>query len=167
MKRIYHHYETWEDYQAGMWRTVSGNEKIDYLRKAIEFTGDAELYGSFMLRVIAEWPFACEHNLTDTTQNRKAWIGHAATCLAIDCPEDITRQAWAQLTQQQQDDANQKAQEAIIKWEKMHEEKNTGLRKEVGKTGMRQWNTGPGSYQTRDPRQMSLIPENMHCDLEE
>lgn len=162
MKRIYHHYECWEDFQAGMWRGVSGNDRIDYLRKAIEFTGDAELYGSFMLRVIIEWPLACEQNLTDTSQNRKAWIGHAATCLAIDCPEDITRQAWAQLSQQQQDGANAKAQAAIEQWETQHEAKNLAVHSEVGKAGIQRWDTGFCRFSTRSYWQMPLISEDMY-----
>lgn len=100
-----------------MWRHVTAEEKRKYLQVAIDFTGDAELYGAAMLRVILEWPISCEHNLTDTGQNRLAWLGHAACCLATGCPEDITRQAWGHLTQEQQDKANAKAQQAVDAWE--------------------------------------------------
>lgn len=120
MKRIYHPYWNWEEYKAGMWRNVSALSAVSFLSKAIKFTGDAELYGSFMLKVADAWPISCEHNLTDVSQNRKAWIGHAAACLAIQCPEHITREAWGRLTQKQQDDANAKAEEAIKYWELSH-----------------------------------------------
>ena len=126
MKRIWHPYTEWEDYKNGMWDTTAAN-KPHLLRKAIAFTGDHKLYGSFMMRVIIEWPISCEHNLTDLNQNRKAWIGHAATSLAIQCPEDITRQAWGYLTKQQQDDANLQAQIAIRLWEEDHARKNPDL----------------------------------------
>lgn len=89
----------------------------DMLSKAIQFTGDHQLYGSFMQRVVREWPFSCEHNLSDTAQNRRAWVGHAAVALALGCPEDITRQAWHHLTQEQQDLANAEADKAINYWE--------------------------------------------------
>lgn len=124
MKKIWHPYTSWEDWQNGMWRFVGGNQRRKYLKSAIEFTGDAKLYGSFMRRVINEWPISCEHHLTDININRKAWLGHAATCLAIQCPEDITRQAWGYLTEQQQDDANAEAQNAINEWLAKHDEKN-------------------------------------------
>lgn len=120
MKRIWHHYERWEEVGAGMWASIPAHEARKHLKDAISFTGDAKLYGSFMRRVIAEWPISCEHNLTDLGQNRKAWIGHAATALAIGCPEHITREAWGKLTQQQQDEANAQAQEAIEAWESAH-----------------------------------------------
>ena len=117
LKRIYHPYTKWEEYHNGMWRKVNEEEKIILLKKAIEFTGDYKLYGSFMKKVIKEWKYSCEHNLTDYSLNRQAWIGHAACCLAIGCPEEITREAWWNLTEEQQRLANIEADKAIKLWE--------------------------------------------------
>lgn len=100
-----------------MWRNVYGVERQEYLEKAIQFTGNARLYGKWMLTVIKQWTYSCLENLSNTSINRQAWIGHAACCLAIGCPEDITRLAWHQLTQRQQDDANIQADIAIANWE--------------------------------------------------
>lgn len=166
MKRIFHPYTEWEDWQSGMWRSVYGSEKMEFLRRAIEFTGDAALYGSFMRRVIVEWPVACEHNLTDESQNRKAWIGHAATCLAIDCPEDITRSAWAQLTQQQRDDANKQAQDAIDEWVLSYEEENSGVCEEMGIARLPRRNTGSSRCKAGASKQMPLVSEDMYGDHE-
>ena len=120
VERIYHPYWLWEDYINGMWRKENSILERDYLRKAIEFTGDAEKYGYWMLKVIEDWPITCEHNLTDETQNRKAFIGHCACCHGINCPEYITREAWGYLNKKQQDEANEKANIAITKWEELH-----------------------------------------------
>jgi hypothetical protein len=117
MRQKYHHYKEWEDYKAGMWRKVPASEEARFLDEAIRFTGEAVEYGAAMLRVAKEWPIACEHNLTDTSQNRRAWIGHAAACIAINCPEYLTRQAWGYLSQKQQDEANAAADKAIAWWE--------------------------------------------------
>ena len=106
-----------------MYRTLETEEKKAYLLKAIEFTGDHNLYGAAMLRVIKEWPIVCEQNLTSVGSNRQAWIGHAAACLELGLPEDITTQAWSSLSEEQQDKANTKAEEAILLWEKKHCEK--------------------------------------------
>lgn len=100
-----------------MWRKVSTAEEARLLPIAIEFTGNAELYGSWMRKVVKMWPIACEHNLTDLSQNRKAWVGHAATQMAIQVPEYITRAAWGRLTDRQRIDANRQAQHAIELWE--------------------------------------------------
>lgn len=124
MNKIWHPYTAWECWQNGMWRTVSGKDRAALLKKAVKFTGDAELYGSFMLRVIKEWPTACEQHLSGDSGNKNAWIGHAATCLAIQCPEDITRASWGYLSKRQQDEANHQADMAILQWEAQRALKN-------------------------------------------
>jgi len=116
MKRVYHRYEKWEDYKAGMWKSLYGEERKEMLERAIKFTGNPELYGSYMMKVIVEWPVACEHNFTCEALNKQAWVGHAACCMAIGCPEDITREAWGYLTEQQQNLANTEADKAIEEW---------------------------------------------------
>ena len=125
MKRIWHPYTKWEDYLNGMYSTKSGISRKRLVNKAIKFTGNHEHYGSFMAKVIESWPVSCEHNLTDVNSNRKAWIGHAAACMAIKCPEDITREAWGYLTQSQQDAANAQAEKYIKAWESRFETKDT------------------------------------------
>jgi hypothetical protein len=113
MSRIYHPHHMLEEHKHGMWKTILGSERERLLQEAIAFTGNAPLYGQYMRRVAVEWKWSCEHNLTCEDMNRQAWIGHAATCLALGCPEDITRAAWHCLTQQQQDEANAQADSAI------------------------------------------------------
>jgi len=117
VKRVWHPYTSWEEVAAGMWRQVAGQERERLLREAIAFTGDAERYGASMLDVINAWPISCEHNLTDLGQNRRAWLGHAACCLAIGCPEDVTREAWGHLSEEQRIAADRKALTAILAWQ--------------------------------------------------
>jgi hypothetical protein len=116
LNEIWHPFWLWEEVKFNMWGNV--DSKKEWLHKAIEFTGDHVLYGSWMIIVASQWKYSCEHNLTKLDTNRKAWIGHAAVALAIQCPEDIVREAWGYLTEEQQDLANKKAQEAIEYWEK-------------------------------------------------
>lgn len=103
-----------------MWRKIHASEESDFVERAVKFTGDAELYGAFMISAIMEWPFTCEHNLTCTGMNQQAFIGHSAACIAIGSPEYITRLAWWQLTKDQQDRANGKADLAIKIWEEQY-----------------------------------------------
>jgi len=114
-KRVYHPYQNWEEVKFNMWGSVSDNKK--YLDMAIKFTGDHKKYGSYMQRVINEWSISCENALTDYSLNRKAWIGHAAVALAIQCPENIVRLAWSYLTDEQKYLANEEARKAIASWE--------------------------------------------------
>lgn len=115
LNRIWHPYWKWEETKFNMWGSV--DNRSHYLQLAITFTGNANLYGECMLHVANEWTYSCEHNLTDRSLNRRAWIGHAACALAFRCPEDIVRAAWSELTEQQQVEANAKADEAIRSWE--------------------------------------------------
>ena len=130
-KRVWHPYHNWEEVKFNMWGKVSDRKR--FLSQAIEFTGNHSLYGSYMMRVIKEWPVSCENALTDYHMNRKSWIGHAASALANGCPEDITRQAWKELTSEQQYLANQEAIRAIRAWENMYIESKQ-LRESVGGT---------------------------------
>lgn len=129
LDRVYHHYMDWEEIDFNMWGDV--NNRKSYLNKAIEFTGDYKRYGRFMMRVINEWPVSCENALTDYSINRKAWVGHAACALALGCPEDITREAWRYLTDEQQLLANKEAERAIQTWEYNYI-KSRGLCEEMG-----------------------------------
>jgi len=122
MKQVFHHYESWEEYKAGMWRNPTSNVASEMLPHAVKFTGDHIAYGSAMMEVIYAWPISCEHNLTNLSQNRRAWVGHAAACFKHGFPESVTRSAWGQLTQEQQDLANHEADKAIEAWEAMYME---------------------------------------------
>jgi hypothetical protein len=99
-----------------MWRKLPRHEEAAALKQAVEFTGNADLYGAWMLKVIEAFPRACEHNLTDQSLNKQAWIGHAACALAYNLPEYIVRKAWALLSDDQRNTANARADEAISRW---------------------------------------------------
>jgi len=118
IERVWHPYWLWEEVPFNMWGQV--DNRGHYLNMAVEFTGSPNIYGEFMQRVVLNWPKSCEHNLSNKTQNRQAWIGHAACALAFQCPEDIVRKAWSFLTDRQQIEANKKADEAIDLWERSY-----------------------------------------------
>jgi hypothetical protein len=115
IERIYHPYSLWEEADTNMWGSVADKEA--FLKVAIAFTSNHVLYGKHMEKVVSEWKYSCEHNLSNATQNRKAWIGHAACAYAFNCPEDIVRKAWSFLTDEQRTLANEQADLAIKKWE--------------------------------------------------
>lgn len=120
IKQIYHPYTRWEDWLCGMWDRCSTEKEAELLPEVIEFTGSAIEYGAAMLDVLTHWPIACEHNLTNTSINRRAWIGHAACCLKFGWPECVVRSAWKHLTARQQNEANAMADKAIRCWVESH-----------------------------------------------
>lgn len=105
-----------------MWGTV--RDKDLFLKKAIRFTGDHKSYGEWMFRVVKAWKFSCEHNLSNLTQNRLAWIGHAACAIKMGCPEDLVRKAWWALSEDQRILANIEAKKAVLWWEENKWPKN-------------------------------------------
>lgn len=117
---IWHPWWLLEEVKSNMWGSV--NHRKTWLEIAKVFTGDAELYGEWMLKMVNSWPYSCEHNLTKSGDKRP-WVGHAAVAYCFQCPEDIVREAWGYLTQEQQDKANQKASEAIEHWRLKHAQK--------------------------------------------
>ena len=129
LNRVYHPVSKWEEIIANMWGFVPDRKEM--LKMAITFTGDSDLYGSYMDKVVREWPFSCENALTDYSLNRKAWVGHAACAMAIRCPEDITREAWGLLGYEQQVRANRRAAIAIRDWEEGYRTRK-GIRTDVG-----------------------------------
>lgn len=120
MKRVYRHYEEWEETKAGLWRRPTGDERRQWIDLCSVFMADTSQFHAAMLRVIDEWPVSCEVNFTTKTINRQAWLGHAACCVAIGCPEEPTRAAWWKLTQSQRDLADAAAAEVITLWEARH-----------------------------------------------
>lgn len=127
-KQVWHPVDTWEEIQFNMWGAVS--DRALFLHNAIEFTGNANLYGDYMDLVISEWPISCENALTDYSLNRKAWVGHAACAMYMQCPEDITRKAWGLLTDEQRKMANRRAANAIRVWEECYAARK-GIRRTV------------------------------------
>lgn len=154
LKRIYHPFQKWEEVASNMWGTVS--DRDTELQKTIAFTGDHRLYGQFMRRVVLEWPISCENALTDAHLNKKAWIGHAAVALALQVPEDITRQAWGHLTDEQQLLANGEAERAIASWA-VHYEKSRGLHTKVGAPMLQGWRPRGSTGNPCPPRPSAVL----------
>ena len=120
MKRIFHHYEKCEEYTAGMWRNVTGEERHGFIRASADLMRDPAGFEAAMLRAVKEWRFSCEHNLTARGVNKRAWLGHAGCCLGVNSPEELTRLGWHTLNQAEQDAANAAADRAIAAWESLH-----------------------------------------------
>jgi len=102
MKQIFHHYLLWEDYKCGFYDNCSGSEKDEKIKKAIEMFNDEKLTDEYMGRVISEWKYSCEHNLTNESLNQIAYIGQAACCIYAKVPSTVTMEAWNLLSKKVQ-----------------------------------------------------------------
>lgn len=116
MKQICHRWEKWEDYRDGMY-AQSHPDPEGTILESLELLSDHELLYYSMKHVCKEWPYATEHNLTDTSRNRRAWLGQAACCHHHGATEMYTRMAWGSLNEDQQRLANESADRTIDEWE--------------------------------------------------
>ena len=115
MQRIYHHYELWEDYHAGMY-IENKNGRTERVHKAVKILGTPNICRQAMQKVINEWKISTEYNLSNAEVNRKAWLGQAACCCYAGIHEDETREAWGIMTELQRVEANKIAAELINAW---------------------------------------------------
>jgi len=129
MKQIHHPYYKWEDFKNGMYETVFENEE-KLIQKAVELLSNSVEFYTICLFVVDEWKIATDVNLSNTSCNRKAWLGQAACCYKNRVPELLTREAWQRLSEEQRFNANVVAQKIIDKYE--FEEKDRRVRETMG-----------------------------------
>lgn len=130
IKRVFHHFEKCEEYKSNMWKAVPIETRDGYVNSAASLMINWQAFESAMMRAVNEWPYSCEANLTASSMNHQAWMGHAGCAIELGAPEDLVRQAWRTLTQDQQDKANAAADRVIEAWKQRYirERKNAKTR---------------------------------------
>jgi hypothetical protein len=116
MERIYHNYEKWECYKSGFFG-YEIKDKNYLINKVVELFSNPKETEKYMDMVIKNWHCSCEHNLTNTSMNRVAWLGQSACCLYAKVPFNITMEAWNLVPQDFQNQANKIAEIIIEKYE--------------------------------------------------
>lgn len=125
MQRIFHHYELWEDFHAGMYNESKDGRK-ERVREAAYILGTPDICRKAMEKVIADWNTSTEYNLSNAEINRKAWLGQAACSCWAGVHEDETREAWGIMSEAQRIEANRIAAEIIKAWLQKRENEETG-----------------------------------------
>lgn len=125
MQRIFHHYDLWEDYHAGMYNESRDGRK-ERVREAAMILGTPDICRSAMEKVLNDWNISTEYNLSNAEINRKAWLGQAACSCWAGIHEDETREAWGIMSEPQRIEANRIAAEIIKAWLHKRENEETG-----------------------------------------
>ncbi len=115
VERIYHTWDRWECYPAGLYETRPPTEGMtaQECRDAYtEFLRDLERFRAGLEAVLAEWPHSTEHYLTNERMNRIAWLGQAAMCQQTRVPRAF-RSGFMQLSDAEQVAANELALEYL------------------------------------------------------
>lgn len=114
--RIFHTADKWEATKAGFFATtVKGKTKDECEAEYCAFLGSPSEFRAGMEKVFSDWPNSCEHNLTNRSMNRIAWLGQAAACVARGLPSTY-RAGFSQLSAEQQGAANQLALACLNEW---------------------------------------------------
>jgi hypothetical protein len=125
IERIYHHYDRWEDYKAGFYSDYSKSELND-LNEAVRYVfSSAKHTEKYMSLVILHWVNSTEHNLTNISMNRVAWLGQAACCFYGGVPSKATMFLWKLLDEKTQRRSDKVAQKLISEWEQKRKSKIT------------------------------------------
>ena len=136
MERIYHHYKKWECYKNGFYDTVSAKKKDEIKPMVVRFFNNEKKTREFMLIVIDEWVYSCEHFLSNPSTNKIAYLGQAACCIYCGSPSLATMYGWNFLDANTQRTANKIAEETLKKWRLKTRLTNTlssGSQKDMGK----------------------------------
>ena len=117
MKRVYHTWDKWECYPAGLYEDTppAGMTTAEATTSYATFLRDSPRFTEALKRVLAEWPLSCEHYLSNVNMNRIAWLGQAAMCIATRVPAQF-RGGFNLLSEEEQRTANSVALEALNVW---------------------------------------------------
>ena len=113
IRQVFHRYETWEDYQSGMYKPSNDETMIS---KAVELLSNEVLCRRYMQKVVSEWPISTEEVLTNPEGNGRAWLGQCACFMYGGCHDEETRKAWVLLQPPVQRAANKTADDVIKGW---------------------------------------------------
>lgn len=116
MKRIYHHFEKWEDWRDGLYKATAQTEEQLVVRAA-RLLSNPKMLEMAMEMAVVKWIHSAEHNLTNRSRNRQAWLGQAACCLVCGTPEHLTKSAWHRLSLAEQTTANGIADKILTDWD--------------------------------------------------
>lgn len=115
-RRFWCAYTDLEEYHAGMWKTVHGEEpQLRMIAKAVSVLGFEARFAAALSCVLERWPVSCLAEFT-SPGNHLAWLGQAACCIDAGVPESLTRRAWWKLTEDEREKANAVARSAVSEW---------------------------------------------------
>lgn len=123
LERVFHNFNLWEDNHLGMYKTRCFMDEGKMIQDCILLLSCPDWFSDTAYFILTAWPFAVEHNLTNYSRNRQAWLGQAACCLMHGAPEYLVKQAWNMMNKVKQDAANKVADEVIAHFEKTYSEK--------------------------------------------
>jgi hypothetical protein len=114
--RIFHTYDKWENVEYNFYGAEHSKwSKLQCEHKYKELMTDIVEFKKVLLNVTSEWKHSCEHNLTNRSLNRIAWLGQAAMAYKYNIP-CIYSSGWQLLSEIEQGKANSIALDVLNLW---------------------------------------------------
>lgn len=118
--RIFHTHDKWELVDYGFFNNAHKTLSNDQCRyKYKEFLSNTDLFRSTIYELFEKCPHSCEHNLTNRSLNRIAWIGQAAVAYKYQIPA-VFCSGFQLLTDEEQASANEVAFKLLNEWLSNH-----------------------------------------------
>ena len=116
-KQIFHPWHLWEDHKHGFYSVNKQSDKAVLSEKIIELFESRGLTEKYMRLVCDKWVKSCEHNLTNQSMNKIAWLGQAASCLYCGASCFLTMNNWNKLSFSDRVESDRIAIRIIKEWE--------------------------------------------------
>ncbi len=124
MKRIYHPWHLWEDYQHNFHGGVVPNFKKDNtLELYASLLRDLPRFEAALKTITSEWKYSCEHNLSNQGMNRVAYLGQASCALVYNVPSSMSMSGYNLLSDSEKIAADAMAQKYLDLWLENNKEK--------------------------------------------
>jgi hypothetical protein len=121
MTRIFHPYDKWEDYRHNFYGGVLEFENDKTLNTYADLLKDLTKFEAALKHIIFEWTYSCEHNLSNESMNRIAYLGQASNALVNKVPYNISMGAYSLLTPEEQKAADAMAEKYLNLWLEKYE----------------------------------------------
>ncbi len=122
MKRIFHSWDKWEDYRHNFYGgAVEKYNNDDTLELCASLLRDTQAFQDALKVIIRDWKYSCEHNLSNESMNRIAYLGQAACALVYNVPASKSMGGYNLLTESEKVAADATAKKYLDIWLKEHE----------------------------------------------
>lgn len=121
MKRVFHPWDKWEDFQHNFYGGVTSDfEKDNTLELYASLLRDLPRFEAALQVITRDWRYSCEHNLTNTALNRVAYLGQAACALTYKVPHSLSMGGYNLLSDEEKAAADAMAQKYLDLWVSKH-----------------------------------------------
>lgn len=116
MKQVFHPWSEWEDYKYDFYENCSGKAKEEKRELCFQMFNNEMETRRCMFYVVYNWRKSMEHNLTNNSMNKIAYIGQAACAFYAKIPNTVTMECWSDLTEEVKQRSNFIAEQALNAW---------------------------------------------------